>query len=173
MDTSDDKDLRDAALKYHQFPKPGKLEIRATKPLANGRDLARAYSPGVADASVAIHDDPAAAARFSSDVRALGGEFAVDDFGSGYTTFRNLMAVEADSLKIDGSLIRGIATDENKQTFMRMMVDLAQTFSVQTVAEMVETEADAAVLRRLGADYLQGYHFGVPAPAPVWSRMAR
>ena len=44
--------LRDAALKYHQFPKPGKLEIRATKPLANGRDLALAYSPGVAEACI-------------------------------------------------------------------------------------------------------------------------
>ena len=116
-------------------------------------------------------DDPAAAARFSADVRALGCRFAIDDFGSGYTTFRNLMAVEADSLKIDGTLIRGIATDPNKQTFMRMMVDLAHTFSVKTVAEMVESEADAAMLRRLGADYLQGYHFGHPAPAPVWSRM--
>ena len=117
-------------------------------------------------------DDPAAAARFSADVRALGCRFAVDDFGSGYTTFRNLMAVEADSLKIDGALIRGIATDESKQTFMRMMVDLAHTFAVSTVAEMVETEADAAILRRLGADYLQGYHFGQPAPAPVWSSVA-
>ena len=42
--------LRQAALDYHRFPKPGKLEVRATKPLANGRDLARAYSPGVAEA---------------------------------------------------------------------------------------------------------------------------
>ena len=117
-------------------------------------------------------DDPGMAARFSAAVRALGCEFAVDDFGSGYTTFRNLMAVEADSLKIDGSLIKGIATDENKQTFMRMMVDLAQTVGVKTVAEMVESEADAAILCRLGTDYLQGYHFGRPAPAPVWSRLA-
>ncbi|MGB0534672.1 MAG: hypothetical protein ACPGFD_08210, partial [Paracoccaceae bacterium] len=42
------ENLRLAALNYHEFPKPGKLEVRATKPLANGRDLARAYSPGVA-----------------------------------------------------------------------------------------------------------------------------
>ena len=118
-------------------------------------------------------DDPAAAARFSSEVRRLGCRFAVDDFGSGYTTFRNLMAVEADSLKIDGSLIRGIATDDSKQTFIRMMVDLAQTFSVETVAEMVETEADAAVLRRLGVDYLQGYLFGYPGPAAVWSAIGQ
>ncbi len=65
---SDDKQegLRAAALFYHEHPKPGKLEIRATKPLANGRDLARAYSPGVAEASLEIKADPANAARYTS-----------------------------------------------------------------------------------------------------------
>ncbi len=58
--------LRQAALFYHEFPKPGKLEVRATKPLANGRDLARAYSPGVADASLEIQSDPANARRFTA-----------------------------------------------------------------------------------------------------------
>ncbi len=48
------ENIRQAALKYHQNPKPGKLEVRATKPLANGRDLALAYSPGVAEACVEI-----------------------------------------------------------------------------------------------------------------------
>ena len=52
-----------AALAYHQFPKPGKLEIRATKPLANGRDLSLAYSPGVAEACLEIKADEKAAAR--------------------------------------------------------------------------------------------------------------
>ncbi|WP_047996896.1 NADP-dependent malic enzyme [Puniceibacterium sp. IMCC21224] len=58
--------LRQAALAYHEFPKPGKLEIRATKPLANGRDLARAYSPGVAEACLEIKADPANAARYTA-----------------------------------------------------------------------------------------------------------
>ena len=57
---------RQAALDYHEFPKPGKLEIRATKPLANGRDLSRAYSPGVAEACLEIKADPAHAARYTS-----------------------------------------------------------------------------------------------------------
>ncbi len=57
---------RQAALDYHEFPKPGKLEIRATKPLANGRDLSRAYSPGVAEACLEIKADPATASRFTS-----------------------------------------------------------------------------------------------------------
>ncbi|MEM7522029.1 MAG: phosphate acyltransferase, partial [Pseudomonadota bacterium] len=63
---SDTPDLRQAALDYHAYPKPGKLEIRATKPLANGRDLARAYSPGVAEACLEIKADPAMAARYTS-----------------------------------------------------------------------------------------------------------
>ena len=116
-------------------------------------------------------DDPGQAAQFAAAVRALGCKFSIDDFGAGYTTFRNLMAIDADSVKIDGSLVSGIATDANKQTFMRMMVDLAQTVGVTTVAEMVETKADADLLRRLGVDYLQGYHFGHPSASPVWSRL--
>ncbi|MFT6675365.1 MAG: malate dehydrogenase (oxaloacetate-decarboxylating)(NADP+) [Sulfitobacter sp.] len=63
---SDTPNLRQAALDYHAFPKPGKLEIRATKPLANGRDLARAYSPGVAEACLEIKADPATAALYTS-----------------------------------------------------------------------------------------------------------
>ena len=63
---SDTPNLRQAALDYHEFPRPGKLEIRATKPLANGRDLARAYSPGVAEACLEIQKDPTTAARYTS-----------------------------------------------------------------------------------------------------------
>ncbi|KIN70828.1 Phosphate acetyl/butyryl transferase subfamily [Sulfitobacter noctilucae] len=63
---SEKSNLRQAALDYHAFPKPGKLEIRATKPLANGRDLARAYSPGVAEACLEIKDDPSTAALYTS-----------------------------------------------------------------------------------------------------------
>jgi malate dehydrogenase (oxaloacetate-decarboxylating)(NADP+) len=57
---------RQAALDYHEFPKPGKLEIRATKPMANGRDLARAYSPGVAEACLEIKADPKNASRYTA-----------------------------------------------------------------------------------------------------------
>ena len=63
---TDNQNLRQAALFYHEFPKPGKLEIRATKPMANGRDLARAYSPGVAEACLEIKADDANAARYTA-----------------------------------------------------------------------------------------------------------
>ena len=58
--------LRQAALEYHANPRPGKLEIRATKPLANGRDLARAYSPGVAEACMEIKSNPMAASQYTA-----------------------------------------------------------------------------------------------------------
>ena len=62
----ENQSLRQAALSYHAYPKPGKLEIRATKPMANGRDLSRAYSPGVAEACIEIKDDPANAALYTA-----------------------------------------------------------------------------------------------------------
>ncbi len=66
MDEARHDSARQAALDYHEFPKPGKLEIRATKPLANGRDLSRAYSPGVAEACLEIKADPATASRYTA-----------------------------------------------------------------------------------------------------------
>ncbi|MEM9477646.1 MAG: NADP-dependent malic enzyme [Pseudomonadota bacterium] len=83
--------LRQAALDYHSRPKPGKLEIQATKPLANGRDLARAYSPGVAEASKEIHGDPAAASLYT----ARGNLVAVVSNGSAVLGLGNIGALAA------------------------------------------------------------------------------
>jgi malate dehydrogenase (oxaloacetate-decarboxylating)(NADP+) len=71
-ESTTDTNLRQAALDYHRYPKPGKLEIRATKPLANGRDLARAYSPGVAEACLEIKANPAAARDYTSRGNLVG-----------------------------------------------------------------------------------------------------
>ncbi len=75
-----------AALNYHRLPRPGKLEVRATKPLANGRDLARAYSPGVAEACIEIRDDPATVA----DYTARGNLVAVVTNGSAVLGLGNI-----------------------------------------------------------------------------------
>ena len=136
-------------------------------------DTLQTISPAAARITIELTEtvaleDPAMASRFSVQARQLGCEFSIDDFGSGHTTFQNLMAIEADSIKIDGSFVKDLSITPHKQTFVRMMVDLAQTFSVKTVAEMVETREDAELLKRLGVDYLQGYLFGVPSPAPAW-----
>jgi malate dehydrogenase (oxaloacetate-decarboxylating)(NADP+) len=81
--------LRQAALDYHRYPKPGKLEIRATKPLANGRDLARAYSPGVAEACLEIVADPQAA----RDMTSRGNLVAVVSNGSAVLGLGNIGAL--------------------------------------------------------------------------------
>ncbi len=66
MDDTRHDNARQAALDYHEFPRPGKLEIRPTKPLANGYDLSLAYSPGVAEACLEIKADPATASRYTA-----------------------------------------------------------------------------------------------------------
>jgi malate dehydrogenase (oxaloacetate-decarboxylating)(NADP+) len=81
--------LRDAALAYHAFPKPGKLEVRATKPLANGRDLARAYSPGVAEACLEINEQPNEASKYT----ARGNLVAVVSNGSAVLGLGNIGAL--------------------------------------------------------------------------------
>ena len=86
---SDAPSLREAALAYHEHPKPGKLEIRATKPMATGRDLARAYSPGVAEACIEIKENPADAARYT----ARGNLVAVVSNGSAVLGLGNIGAL--------------------------------------------------------------------------------
>ncbi|NBC95412.1 MAG: NADP-dependent malic enzyme, partial [Deinococcus-Thermus bacterium] len=80
-----------APLHYHEHPRPGKLEIRATKPLANGRDLALAYSPGVAEASARIAEEPGAAARYT----ARGNLVGVVSNGSAVLGLGNIGALAA------------------------------------------------------------------------------
>ncbi len=86
IDAQKKETLRQAALDYHRYPKPGKLEIRATKPMANGRDLARAYSPGVAEACLEIKNNPATA----QDYTARGNLVAVVTNGSAVLGLGNI-----------------------------------------------------------------------------------
>jgi len=89
MSDSHKETLRQAALDYHAHPKPGKLEIRATKPLANGRDLSRAYSPGVAEACLEISKDEKNASRYT----ARGNLVAVITNGSAVLGLGNIGAL--------------------------------------------------------------------------------
>ena len=89
MTDNPNANLRHAALAYHELPKPGKLEIRATKPMANGRDLARAYSPGVAEACLEIKEDAANASRYT----ARGNLVAVVTNGSAVLGLGNIGAL--------------------------------------------------------------------------------
>ena len=106
--------------------------------------------------------------EFVGELKKLGCKFAIDDFGAGYTSFRNLKALDIDILKIDGSFVTGLANSRENQLFVRTLLDLARNFEMQTVAEWVDNEADALLLKGLGVDFLQGYLIGQPDMRPDW-----
>jgi EAL domain-containing protein (putative c-di-GMP-specific phosphodiesterase class I) len=110
-------------------------------------------------------------ARFVSRLRDMGCRVAIDDFGAGYTSFRNLHMLRVDTVKIDGSYVKGLARSPDNQIFVRTLVELAKNFQLETVAEWVSSEEDAELLARYGVDYFQGYCFGEPSLEPAW--MAR
>lgn len=105
---------------------------------------------------------------FMNDLQRQGISFALDDFGSGYTSFRFLKDFYFDILKIDGQFIRGVATDADNQVLTAALISIGRQFDMITVAESVEKPEDAAYLAALGIDCLQGYYFGAPTVRPPW-----
>lgn len=108
-----------------------------------------------------------ATARFVDRIHSIGARVAMDDFGAGYTSFRNLRQLDIDMVKIDGSYVRGCDRSASDRAFIRALLDLANSLGIKAVAEWVENDAEADVLRQLGVDYLQGFGLGEPR---VWRR---
>ena len=107
-------------------------------------------------------------ARFISQLREMGVKVAIDDFGAGYTSFRNLQLLHVDVVKIDGSYIKDLSASPENQVFVRTLVGLAKNFNMRVVAEWVSNDADAFLLQSFGVDYFQGFHFGEPVIDPKW-----
>jgi diguanylate cyclase (GGDEF)-like protein len=105
---------------------------------------------------------------FVSRVKDLGCRIAIDDFGAGHTSFRNLRKLGADILKIDGSFVENISRSEDDRAFVQTMVDLAHRLGLTTVAEWVQDETTAGMLRDWGCDYLQGELFGLASSDRPW-----
>lgn len=109
--------------------------------------------------------------RFISDLQEMGCKVAIDDFGAGFTSFRNLKMLRVDIVKIDGAFVRGLAASRENQIFVRTLVELAKHFHLETVAEWVGSEEEAKLLKALGVEYLQGYHCGEPSMDPAWKKV--
>ncbi len=105
---------------------------------------------------------------FMADLQKEGIAFALDDFGSGHTSFRHLRDFYFDILKIDGEFIRGIADSTDNQVLTQALLSIARQFDMVAVAESVESARDAAWLTSIGMDCLQGYHVGAPTVVPPW-----
>ncbi|WP_300681151.1 bifunctional diguanylate cyclase/phosphodiesterase [Nocardioides sp.] len=97
-------------------------------------------------------------------LRKLGIHVAIDDFGAGYSSLHRLESLPIDLIKVDGSLIQAIRPDSYDAPILEAIVSIGRSLGVQLVAEHVETAHQAAVLRRLGYDLVQGYLFGRPLP---------
>ncbi len=101
--------------------------------------------------------------RFVAAVRALGCRVSLDDFGVGYTNFRHLQTFPVDTVKIDGSYVRGVADNTENQEFIDTLLGMTSLYGIETVAECVESQADLDYLLARGVTYLQGWELGRPA----------
>ncbi|OUR71420.1 hypothetical protein A9Q76_05580 [Arcobacter sp. 31_11_sub10_T18] len=103
---------------------------------------------------------------FINEVKSLGCKVAIDDFGSGYSNFEHLLKMNVDFLKIDASLIKNIATDENSYKVTKTIIDFAKNLNLKTIAEFVESKEIFDIVKELGTDYSQGYYFSAPIEKP-------
>jgi diguanylate cyclase (GGDEF)-like protein len=107
-------------------------------------------------------------AYFVASIQSLGAQVALDDFGSGYTSFRQLKALSVDMVKIDGVFIKDIAHNADNRFFVRTLLDFIRGFGLQSVAEFVENGEIAKILMEMGVDLMQGYYFGKPDNHRRW-----
>ncbi len=105
-------------------------------------------------------------------LRDLGCQLAIDDFGSGYSSFSYLKRLPVDFLKIDGSFIKSLTRDRVDQAMVRMVGEVARAAGIETVAEYVNSAATFELLVKYGIDYAQGYFIGKPMAQPATPAVA-
>ncbi|MDP1645009.1 MAG: EAL domain-containing protein [Thiobacillus sp.] len=102
------------------------------------------------------------AARFMTELKKMGCQFALDDFGSGLSSFGYLKMLPVDYLKIDGSFVRNMVHDEHDHSIVVAITQIAKTLKIACVAEFIEDEATLLALKEIGVDYGQGFFLHHP-----------
>ena len=100
-------------------------------------------------------------------VRALGASLAVDDAGAGFASLRHILELDAELIKLDGSLTRSLEADPRRRSLASALIEFGRESGASLLAEHIESEMQLNELRRLGVKYGQGYHLGRPAALPV------
>ncbi len=108
-------------------------------------------------------------AYFVAALQALGCKVALDDFGAGYTSFRQLKSLSVDIVKIDGAYIFGLEENSENLMFIKTLLKFNKAYGLETVAECVESGEVAKILMGLNVDYMQGYYFGAADVARPWA----
>ena len=111
--------------------------------------------------TAAIHDLDLTI-NFVDTLKELGCRVAIDDFGAGYTSFKNLKILNVDMVKIDGSFVKNLIEEPTNRVFIKTLVEIAETFKMETVAEWVADEKTAQIIEAAGITYMQGFLFGRP-----------
>lgn len=111
--------------------------------------------------------------RTLAQIKPLGAKLAIDDFGSGHSSFRTLRELPVDLLKIDGAFCQNLVASRTDRFFIRTLIELAANLGIPTVAEWVEDEDTAHLLAEWGVTYLQGHRFGKAQLAPMPARPTR
>jgi PAS domain S-box-containing protein/diguanylate cyclase (GGDEF)-like protein len=104
---------------------------------------------------------------FIKKVKEYGAKIAIDDFGSGYANFEHIIALHADFIKIDGTLIKNIDTSEDARIITEAIIAFSKKLGSKTVVEFVHNASVYEKVKEMGADYSQGYYLGEPAPKVV------
>jgi diguanylate cyclase (GGDEF)-like protein/PAS domain S-box-containing protein len=119
----------------------------------------------VTESSVVANLDHAR--RFIEVLHGMGCEFALDDFGSGLSSFTYLKTLPMDYLKIDGSFIRNLAADTVNQALVAAMIELSRSLKFRVVAEQVEDQSSLDTVKSMGIDFVQGFVIGRPQPLSI------
>jgi EAL domain-containing protein (putative c-di-GMP-specific phosphodiesterase class I) len=106
----------------------------------------------------------AANAAILDRLRGLGVRFSIDDFGTGYSSLSYLKRLPADAIKIDKTFVKDLGENVEDTAIVRMIIELAHTLSLEVIAEGVESEKQAALLKEMGCDFAQGFYFSKPLP---------
>ena len=117
--------------------------------------------------------DTEATRRTLRELRGMGVRVCLDDFGTGYSSFSYLKRFAVDSLKIDRSFVKDVATNRQDEAIVAAILAIARSLGLGTVAEGVETQAQLAALQALGCRVIQGYLFGKPVPTVEFERLLR
>ena len=109
------------------------------------------------------------AKQFISRIKKLGSHVALDDFGSGMSSFGLLKVLDVDYIKLDGSFVKYIHNDPEHYAMVEAINSVSQVMGKQTIAEFVENKEIASLLKQIGIDYGQGYYYHRPAPLTMKS----